>query len=148
MKSFSYSCFSFLHIDRLFPWPPRGLNPSNSLLPSLLSGLAPPKQRRPMRLLSAGESCRANYHLLLRAWLPLAITSPTRCSFPRGFVISHAEPFPQEGCFLVLEEGTAIGSVGTLDLSSEEPLWKSQEWGKRQVGQDTTYFHRLFFFQV
>lgn len=31
------------------------------------------------------------------------------------------EPFPQEGCFLVLEEATAIGRWGYRDLSDEEP---------------------------
>lgn len=59
-----------------FPNLPEGSNPSNSLLPSLLSGPAPPKQRRAMRLLSAGGSGGAiNHPLLLLAWLPVAITS-------------------------------------------------------------------------
>lgn len=109
-----------LRIDGLFPWPPRGLHPFNSLLPSLLSGLASPKQRRPVRLLSAGEPGRANCHpLLLLAWLPLAITSSTRCSLSLGLLHFTCGALPPRRLLPCFRGRYCHWELGISDLSSE-----------------------------
>lgn len=77
-----------------------------------------------MRLLSAGGSGGAHYHPLLLLCLVACCNNqlhPLDVPFPWGFSISHVEPFPQEGGFLVLEEGTAIGSWGCRTSAVKNP---------------------------
>lgn len=68
-----FSVFSS-HIDSLFPWPPRGLNPFDSLLSDSSVDLF--IQSRTQKVAICQKPRPARYHhLLLQACLPVVITS-------------------------------------------------------------------------
>lgn len=100
-------------------------------------------------MLAAGEPGRASYHPpLLRAWLPLGRTRCTRCSLSWGFFISHVEPLPQEGCFLVLEEATALGRRGHRTSAVKNPCELQEREDGGRLGRLWPTSIEAFIFQV